>query len=106
MSDDLDALFDGDAVPAAPKLPVAMPRTPTEPAPPITNRFLFVDVAARRAKQLRRGALPRLEQLRPDPNTGERPPATERLERIAMEEVDKGLVEYDVPPQKKPETEE
>ena len=106
MSDDLDALFDGDVVPAAPKLPVAMPRTPAEPAPPITNRFLFVDVAARRAKQLRRGALPRLEQLRPDPNTGESPPVTERLERIAMEEVDKGLIEYDVPPQKKPETEE
>jgi hypothetical protein len=28
---------------------------------PITSRFLFVDVAAQRAKQLRRGAVPRLE---------------------------------------------
>ena len=28
-----------------------------EPAPLITSRFLFVDVAAQRAKQLRRGAL-------------------------------------------------
>jgi RNA polymerase Rpb6 len=30
------------------------------PAPPISNRFLFVNVAAMRAKQLRRGAKPRL----------------------------------------------
>jgi hypothetical protein len=30
-------------------------------APPITNRFLFVNVAAMRAKQLRRGAKPRLD---------------------------------------------
>lgn len=105
MTDDFDALADPDAAPAAPTLPVAMPRTPAEPAPPITNRFLFVDVAAQRAKQLRRGALPRLEQLRPDPNTGERPPSTMRLERIAMEEVEKGLIEYDVPSQKAPETE-
>ena len=29
---------------------------------PITSRFLFVDVAAQRAKQLRRGALPRLDR--------------------------------------------
>ena len=34
----------------------------TELAQPITSRFLFVDVAAQRAKQLRRGALPRLER--------------------------------------------
>ena len=61
----------------------------------------------RRCKQqLRRGALPRLEQLRPNPNTGERPPSTMRLERIAMEEVEKGLIEYDVPPQKAPEKQE
>jgi len=105
MTDDYDALVDADAIPAAPTLPVAMPRTPAKPAPRITNRFLFVDVAAQRAKQLRRGALPRLEQLRPDPNTGERPPLTARLERIAMEEVEEGLIEYDVPPQKAPETE-
>ena len=32
------------------------PQIPAEPAPPITSRFLFVDVAALRAKQLRRGA--------------------------------------------------
>jgi len=32
------------------------PAVPSEPAPAITSRFLFVDVAALRAKQLRRGA--------------------------------------------------
>src|SRR5262249_10518043 len=32
------------------------PAPPPEPAPPIESRFLFVDVAALRAKQLRRGA--------------------------------------------------
>ena len=31
-------------------------------APPIESRFLYVDVAALRAKQLRRGARPRLDQ--------------------------------------------
>ena len=31
-------------------------RMPAEPAEPITSRFLYVDVAALRAKQLRRGA--------------------------------------------------
>jgi DNA-directed RNA polymerase subunit K/omega len=106
MTDDSDVALDGDTDSDSPVLPVAMPRTPVEPAPLITNRFLFVDVAAQRAKQLRRGALPRLAQLRPDPSTGERPPVTVRLERIAMEEVEGGLIEYDVPPQKAPETEQ
>ena len=54
----------------------------------ITSRFLFVDVAAQRAKQLRRGALPRLEK------TG----SPHKLERIAMEEVRTGLIEYSLPP--------
>jgi DNA-directed RNA polymerase subunit K/omega len=57
-------------------------------APAITRRFLFVDVAAQRAKQLRRGALPRIQ----------RPPtAPHKLERIAMEEVRVGLIEYTLP---------
>lgn len=60
----------------------------TEPAPPITSRFLFVDIAAQRAKQLRRGALPRVER---------QPGAPHKLERIAMEEVRKGLIEYTLP---------
>ena len=63
---------------------------------PISSRFLFVDVSARRAKQLRRGALPRLDALRPDPATGERPVVSSRLERVAMEEVEQGLVVYEL----------
>jgi DNA-directed RNA polymerase subunit K/omega len=69
---------------------------PVEPATPITDRFLFVDVAALRAKQLRRGALPRLSQ---DAENA-RPESPVKPERIAMEEVRRGLVHYDVPLQK------
>ena len=67
---------------------------PRPKAAPIESRFLFVDVAAMRAKQLRRGALPRLDEAgdaevhRPYPH---------KAERIAMEEVKHGLVLYDVP---------
>jgi DNA-directed RNA polymerase subunit K/omega len=69
------------------------PAAPAQPTTPIRDRFLFVDVAALRAKQLRRGALSRLssdaENARLD--TPIKP------ERIAMEEVRRGLVAYDVP---------
>ena len=64
-------------------------QTPAEPAPPITSRFLFVDVAAQRAKQLRRGALARLDRTPA--------PGPHKLERIAMEEVRKGLIQYTLP---------
>lgn len=66
-----------------------VPVIPLEPAIPITSRFLFVDVAAMRAKQLRRGARVRfgteqgLLPLKP--------------ERVAMEEVRRRLVPYTVP---------
>jgi DNA-directed RNA polymerase omega subunit len=60
----------------------------SEPSPLITSRFLFVDVSAQRAKQLRRGALPRLEQSSAGPH---------KLERIAMEEVRTGLIDYTLP---------
>jgi DNA-directed RNA polymerase omega subunit len=60
-----------------------------ELAPIITSRFLFVDVAAQRAKQLRRGALPRLDRA-----AGAGP---HKLERVAMEEVRTGLVDYTLP---------
>ena len=68
---------------------------PREKAPVIESRFLFVDVAAMRAKQLRRGALVRLsdEDDAWDPNR----PTPHKPERIAMEEVRRGLVLYDVP---------
>ena len=68
-----------------------------EPMPPIESRFLYVDVTAQRAKQLRRGALPRLKDLAPDPETGARPESAHKLERIAMEEVDDGLIIYELP---------
>ncbi len=60
-----------------------------EPAPPISNRFLFVDVAALRAKQLRRGARVRF--------SAEQTPMPIKLERVAMEEVRRRLVQYSVP---------
>ena len=66
------------------------PEIPAEPAPPITSRFLFVDVAALRAKQLRRGARVRFQ-------AGEGAPVIHKAERVAMEEVRRGLVSYDVP---------
>ena len=61
------------------------------------SRFLYVDVASRRAKQLRRGALPRLKELEVNPATGERPEIKNKLERIAMEEVNDGLIAYELP---------
>lgn len=70
--------------------PTSAPGTPTEPAEPITSRFLFVDVAAQRAKQLRRGALPRLDRTAAIPGP-------HKLERIAMEEVRTGLIQYTLP---------
>ena len=60
-----------------------------QPPAPITSRFLFVDVAAQRAKQLRRGALPRLDRQLPH--------SPHKLERVAMEEVRTGLVHYTLP---------
>jgi len=67
--------------------------------PQIENRFLYVDVASRRAKQLRRGALPRLKSLAAHPETGERPTSSQTLERIAMQEVSEGLIVYKMPGQ-------
>ena len=61
---------------------------PIEPLPPIDSRFLFVDVAALRAKQLKRGARPRLGE--------DVPVLPHKPERVAMEEVRRGLVYYDV----------
>ena len=66
------------------------PLIPLEPVPPPASRFLFVDVAALRAKQLRRGA--RLRIIHETEHLPKKP------ERLAMEEVKRGLVTYDVPP--------
>lgn len=69
--------------------PVDTPTEPQEPAVPITSRFLFVDVAAQRAKQLRRGARIRFG--------GEQVSMPLKPERVAMEEVRRCLVHYTVP---------
>ena len=66
-----------------------VPLIPPEPVPPIDSRFLFVDVAALRAKQLRRGA-----RLRFEDHAGL---TLHKPERMAMEEVRRGLVQYQVP---------
>jgi len=66
---------------------------PDEPEGPIVtpeSRFLFVDVAAMRAKQLRRGATPRLEV--PPETDNRRAELPRKPERIAMEEVRSGAV--------------
>ena len=68
--------------------PAEAPAIPPEPLPPIQSRFLFVDVAALRAKQLRRGARVRIDDVEHLPK---------KAERVAMEEVKRGLVYYDVP---------
>lgn len=64
------------------------PEADAETQPLITSRFLFVDVAAQRAKQLRRGALVRLDRHGHTPH---------KLERVAMEEVRTGLIGYELP---------
>ena len=76
---------------------VETPAAPAEEAPlvlekgkPIESRFLYVDVAALRAKQLRRGARVRFER-----EAGL--PAPHKAERVAMEEVKRNLVLYEVP---------
>ena len=68
-----------------------------EPAPAVSNRFLFVDIAALRAKQLRRGARPRLDNTVHDGH-----PQPHKAERVAMEEVRRRLVQFDLPPNKPP----
>ncbi len=62
-------------------------------AAPIESRFLFVDVSALRAKQLRRGARPRLDQLE------DAIPVSKavKAERVAMEEVKADLVQWALP---------
>ena len=78
----------GSETPAAEDGPIIHPK-----APPIESRFLYVDVAALRAKQLRRGARPRLDHA-------EQPlPAAKliKAERVAMEEVRQNLVGWDLP---------
>ena len=73
------------------------PEAPLEKAESIDSRFLFVDVAAQRAKQLRRGARPRLATPEVETSEGWRPDQPHKLERVAMEEVKQRLVLYTLP---------
>ena len=66
---------------------------------PLHSRFLFVDIAALRAKQLRRGATPRIEK---GPDGEPRPDGPRKPERVAMEEVRNGLIAFDLPDLKAP----
>jgi DNA-directed RNA polymerase subunit K/omega len=60
---------------------------------PNESRFLFVEVAAQRAKQLRRGALNRLAPA-PEAVVAETPLPVHKPERVAMEEVRRGFIQY------------
>ena len=78
--------------------PSVEPPEPREPMPPVEGRFMFVDISALRAKQLRRGALPRVTLERPD-GDADVVEVSKKLERIAMREVEEGLIVYDIPDQ-------
>jgi DNA-directed RNA polymerase subunit K/omega len=83
-----------------PAAELATPPGPRPKALPIESRFLFVDVAAMRAKQLRRGATVRLDEMLEPGEVGRALP--HKAERIAMEEVRRCLVLYEVPAPPKP----
>ena len=53
---------------------------------PPESKFAYVVVAARRARQLQSGARPLLD-----------PPKSHKPTRIAQEELDRSLLEYDMP---------
>jgi DNA-directed RNA polymerase subunit K/omega len=88
-----EAEIQADPIAEAPAAPVDEGPIIHPKAAPIESRFLYVDVAALRAKQLRRGARPRLDQA-------EQPVPVSKLvkaERVAMEEVKHNLVQWDLP---------
>ena len=60
---------------------------------PNVSRFLFVEVAAQRAKQLRRGALNRLVPSA-EAAAADAPQPAHKPERVAMEEVRRGFIQY------------
>ena len=90
MNDTVDLTVPEVSDESAPIVPVK--------APPIESRFLFVDVAAMRAKQLRRGARVRLN----DDDVDLHRLIPHKAERVAMEEVRRCLVLYEVPSTDKP----
>ena len=68
-----------------------------EPMPPVESRFMFVDIAALRAKQLRNGARPRVDSLNRQDRAAESVQTPQKIERIAMREVEEGMIVYDLP---------
>jgi len=92
-------MFVMENVNAGPDQPFDPLMIPAEPVPAIESRFLFVDVAALRAKQLRRGARVRFDD-------GSEQQMPKKPERVAMEEVRRGLVQYEVPISKRSHAEE
>jgi DNA-directed RNA polymerase subunit K/omega len=84
MDNQLQMVPLGVAVDDVRELPGLGPAKVTGAGP---GRFLFIDIAAMRAKQLRAGARPRIttEALVPH-----------KLEWVAMEEVRRGLVSYEL----------
>lgn len=81
---------------AAPRAQAQAPAPPTVGIQEIESRFLYVDVAAQRAKQLRRGALPRLDDIASVPAPDQSVPGP-KFERVAMREVDAGKIQYELP---------
>jgi DNA-directed RNA polymerase subunit K/omega len=84
---------------------LSAPPAPRPKATPIESRFLFVDVAAMRAKQLRRGARPRLDAAEDEQAERAHRGQPFKSERVAMEEVRRNLVLYEVPETRKIATE-
>jgi DNA-directed RNA polymerase omega subunit len=56
----------------------------TTPVPPVDSKYRLIIVAARRSKQLQRGARPRVDM----------DPAKHKMTRVAMAEVMQGRVTY------------
>jgi hypothetical protein len=81
-----------------PEPPVADERNAVHP---MQQRFLFVDIAAQRAKQLRRGAINRLLASSPEGSDAHLP---HKAERVAMEEVRRGFISYEMPELKAPQS--
>jgi DNA-directed RNA polymerase subunit K/omega len=88
-------VVDDNLTPETPLEETEAPPQPIVKVAPPESRFLFVDVAALRAKQLRRGARSRLSVVA----EGAEPTADHprKPERVAMEEVRLGLVPFDIP---------
>ena len=65
---------------------------------------VFVDIAAQRAKQLRRGSLNRLKLAGVATPDTEGRPEPHKAERVAMEEVRRGFIQYHLPENKPPQS--